>query len=179
MRSEHRGAPVRGRLAVLAGLIAAVAACATGGPARVHPSHPVAAGSSRPVAASRPATTPVPAAPPPGLRWRPAGRRVGGRTALYETTLVPPGGPDLSPGQLAQLLIRAGSVRAMELDINPAWPVFASYRPASPTGLAAPSNAASCSPASTTARARSSTRPGRVTSSPCRLVRAAPDRMVS
>ncbi len=28
----------------------------------------------------------------------------------------------------------------MELDINPAWPVFASYAPTSPTGLAATSN---------------------------------------
>jgi hypothetical protein len=28
----------------------------------------------------------------------------------------------------------------MELDINPAWPVFASYDPSTPHGLAAPSN---------------------------------------
>ena len=28
----------------------------------------------------------------------------------------------------------------MELDINPGWPVFAAYRPATPNGLAAPSN---------------------------------------
>jgi hypothetical protein len=31
-------------------------------------------------------------------------------------------------------------VRGMELDINPGWPVFAAYRPATPNGLAAPSN---------------------------------------
>ncbi len=41
---------------------------------------------------------------------------------------------------LADLLVRAGAVRAMVLDMNPLWPVFATYRPASPTGLAAPSN---------------------------------------
>ncbi len=54
--------------------------------------------------------------------------------------LVYTAGPALDPLQLAQLLIRAGAVRAMELDINPAWPVFASYAPALPAGLAAPSN---------------------------------------
>ncbi len=54
--------------------------------------------------------------------------------------LIYAAGPDLAPLQLAQLLIRAGAVRAMELDINPAWPVFASYAPASPAGLAAPAN---------------------------------------
>ena len=54
--------------------------------------------------------------------------------------LVYAAGPALDPLQLAQLLITAGAVRAMELDINPAWPVFASYAPTSPAGLAAPSN---------------------------------------
>jgi hypothetical protein len=54
--------------------------------------------------------------------------------------LVYAAGPALDPVQLAQLLVRAGAVRAMELDINPAWPVFASYAPSSSTGLAAPSN---------------------------------------
>src|SRR6516162_2654372 len=49
-------------------------------------------------------------------------------------------GPGLDPLQLAQLLVRAGVVRGMQLDINPAWPVFASYAPGSPRGLAAPSN---------------------------------------
>jgi hypothetical protein len=49
-------------------------------------------------------------------------------------------GPALDPLQLAQLLVRAGVVRGMELDINPGWPVFAAYRPATPDGLAAPSN---------------------------------------
>jgi hypothetical protein len=48
-------------------------------------------------------------------------------------------GPDLAPLQLAQLLVRAGVVRGMQLDINPNWPVFASYTPAG-NGRAAPSN---------------------------------------
>ena len=49
-------------------------------------------------------------------------------------------GPALDPLQLALLLVRAGVVRGMELDINPGWPVFAAYRPATPNGRAAPSN---------------------------------------
>ncbi len=49
-------------------------------------------------------------------------------------------GSGLSPTQLADLLVRAGVVRGMELDINPDWPVFATYDPASEHGLAMPSN---------------------------------------
>jgi hypothetical protein len=49
-------------------------------------------------------------------------------------------GPGLDPLQLAQLLVRAGVIRGMQLDINPSWPVFASYAPATPHGLAAASN---------------------------------------
>jgi hypothetical protein len=30
----------------------------------------------------------------------------------------------------------------MQLDINPTWPVFASFKPTAPDGLAAPSNGA-------------------------------------
>lgn len=41
---------------------------------------------------------------------------------------------------LADILVRAGSVRAMTLDMNPLWTVFATYRPSSPNGYAAPSN---------------------------------------
>jgi hypothetical protein len=51
-------------------------------------------------------------------------------------------GPQLDPVQVADLLVRAGAVRGMELDINPTWPVFASFKPATPDGLAAPSNGA-------------------------------------
>ena len=51
-------------------------------------------------------------------------------------------GPVLSPLMLADLLVRAGAVRGMQLDINPSWPVFASFKPAAPDGLAAASNGA-------------------------------------
>lgn len=54
--------------------------------------------------------------------------------------LVYAAGPALSPLQLAQLLVRAGVVRGLELDINPGWPDFATYRPAVPGGRAAPQN---------------------------------------
>ena len=54
--------------------------------------------------------------------------------------LVYVAGPVLSPLQLADVLVRAGAVRGMQLDINPSWPVFASFKPAAPDGLAAPSN---------------------------------------
>lgn len=52
-------------------------------------------------------------------------------------------GPLLTPLQVADLLVRAGAVRGMQLDINPTWPVFATFRPAAPDGLAAPSNGTS------------------------------------
>jgi hypothetical protein len=51
-------------------------------------------------------------------------------------------GPKLSPVQVAGLLARAGAVRGMQLDINPTWPVFASFKPAALNGRAAPSNGA-------------------------------------
>jgi hypothetical protein len=41
---------------------------------------------------------------------------------------------------LASLLVRAGATRAMALDMNPLWPVFATYAPASPQGVASPAN---------------------------------------
>jgi hypothetical protein len=41
---------------------------------------------------------------------------------------------------LAQILVRAGAVRAMALDMNPFWPVFATFSPSSVNGLASPSN---------------------------------------
>jgi len=53
--------------------------------------------------------------------------------------LVYAAGPALDPPQLAQLLVRAGAVRGMQLDINPFWPVFATYDPP-PGSLAAPAN---------------------------------------
>src|ERR1700761_8445703 len=65
------------------------------------------------------------------------------RSGLGVTTdgaLVYAVGPALDPLQLALLLVRAGVVRVMDMDINPGWPVFAAYRPAAPNGRAAPSN---------------------------------------
>jgi hypothetical protein len=53
--------------------------------------------------------------------------------------LVYAAGPALDPLQLARLLVRAGVIRGMQLDINPAWPVFVTYDP--PAGApAAPGN---------------------------------------
>ncbi|MGH9303747.1 MAG: phosphodiester glycosidase family protein, partial [Acidimicrobiales bacterium] len=54
--------------------------------------------------------------------------------------LVYVGGPGLNITTLAKLLVRAGAVRAMELDINTDWVDFATFRPASPGGLAGPAN---------------------------------------
>ena len=41
---------------------------------------------------------------------------------------------------LAEMLVKAGAVRAMTLDMNPLWTVFATYAPVDPGGPAAPSN---------------------------------------
>jgi hypothetical protein len=54
--------------------------------------------------------------------------------------LVYVGGPGLNITDLADLLVRAGAVRAMELDINTDWVNFSSYAPASPTGAATGAN---------------------------------------
>jgi hypothetical protein len=54
--------------------------------------------------------------------------------------LVYAGGPDLNITDLADVLVRAGAVRAMELDINTDWVNFASYAPSTSTGLASPGN---------------------------------------
>jgi hypothetical protein len=49
-------------------------------------------------------------------------------------------GPLLAPLQLAQLLVHAGVVRGMELDINPSWTFLVTYDPIDPGGVAAPGN---------------------------------------
>jgi hypothetical protein len=54
--------------------------------------------------------------------------------------LVYVGGPGLNITDLANLLVRAGAVRAMELDINTDWVNFSSYKPSTPEGLASPTN---------------------------------------
>jgi hypothetical protein len=75
------------------------------------------------------------AATVPGIehQWR------SGLGITADGALVYAAGPALDPLQLAQLLVRAGVVRGMQLDINPAWPDFVSYDPPA-GGLAAPSN---------------------------------------
>jgi Phosphodiester glycosidase len=76
------------------------------------------------------------AASVPGLehQWR-SGAGVTADGALVYVT-----GPALAPQQLAQLLVRAGVVRGMQLDINPDWTVFVAYDPLAPGGLAAPAD---------------------------------------
>ncbi len=54
--------------------------------------------------------------------------------------LVYVGGPDLNITDLANVLVRAGAVRAMELDINTDWVNFTTYAPSAPGGLATPGN---------------------------------------
>ncbi len=54
--------------------------------------------------------------------------------------LVYVGGPGLNITDLADLLARAGAVRAMELDINTDWVNFSVYAPAGGTGPAVPAN---------------------------------------
>ena len=80
----------------------------------------------------------------PGLetQWR------SGAGVTADGALVYTAGPDLTPLQLAQLLVQAGVIRGMELDINPNWPVFATYEPSTPNGVAAPSNGSSLQPCS-------------------------------
>jgi hypothetical protein len=51
--------------------------------------------------------------------------------------LVYVGGPGLNITDLANLLARAGAVRAMELDINTDWVNFSAYSPTPPSGSAA------------------------------------------
>lgn len=72
----------------------------------------------------------------PGIehQWRSALGVTGDGALVYAQ------GPGLDPLQLARLLVRAGVVRGMQLDINPDWPIFATYDPARPGGLASPAN---------------------------------------
>jgi len=79
----------------------------------------------------------------PGVeqQWR-SGAGVTADGALVYAT-----GPLLAPAQLAALLVRAGVVRGMELDINPSWTVFVTYDPIMPGGLASPDNGVRLVPA--------------------------------
>jgi hypothetical protein len=68
--------------------------------------------------------------------------------------LVYVGGPGLNITDLASLLVRAGAVRAMELDINTDWVNFSVYQPATPSGPASGVNGAELLPAMTGTPAR-------------------------
>jgi hypothetical protein len=75
------------------------------------------------------------------------GSTLGGVPQVYRSgvgvsadgALVFVSGPSLNVPQLAHLLVRAGAVRAMELDINPAWDTFVAYNPPD-NGLASADN---------------------------------------
>jgi len=54
--------------------------------------------------------------------------------------LVYVGGPNLNITDLANLLVRTGAIRAMELDINADWVNFATFAPSTPSGLASAAN---------------------------------------
>lgn len=54
--------------------------------------------------------------------------------------LVYVGGPGLNITDLANLLVRAGAVRAMELDINTDWVNYSVYTPTTPNGQASGAN---------------------------------------
>ena len=71
----------------------------------------------------------------PGIehQWR------SGVGVTADGALVYAQGPALDPLQLASLLARAGVVRGMQLDINPDWPILATYDPARDNGLASAS----------------------------------------
>jgi hypothetical protein len=71
----------------------------------------------------------------PGIehQWR------SGLGITADGALVYVAGPALDPLQVAELLVRAGAVRGMQLDINPNWPVFVTYDPP-PGALAAAAN---------------------------------------
>jgi hypothetical protein len=65
------------------------------------------------------------------------------RSALGVTAdgaLVYVGGPSLNITDLANLLVDAGVVTGMELDINTDWVNFSTYAPSTPSGAATPTN---------------------------------------
>ena len=76
------------------------------------------------------------------------GSTLGGVPAVWRSgigvtangALVYVAGASLEITQLADLLARAGCVRAMTLDMNPDWTVLATYDPPSPFGPASPAN---------------------------------------
>jgi hypothetical protein len=100
----------------------------------------VAGGQPTPIAATPDwlqwgATCGVSSCSGPGIehQWR------SGLGVSADGALVYVSGPGLDPLQLAELLVAAGVVRGMQLDINPDWPVFATYDPP-PGQPASPAN---------------------------------------
>jgi hypothetical protein len=89
--------------------------------------------------------------PVPGLnaadttQW---GNTLGGAIYVYRSglgvtssgALVYVGGPGMNITDLADLLVRAGATRAMELDINTDWVNYSFYNPATPYGAATADN---------------------------------------
>ena len=75
---------------------------------------------------------------PPGYHYLLAALLGVGVTA--NGALVYVGGPGLDIVTLADLLVAAGAVRAVELDINLYWVNFSTYAPRTGGGLAAPDN---------------------------------------
>jgi hypothetical protein len=76
------------------------------------------------------------------------GRTLGGADYVWRSgmgvtangALVYVGGPGLSLVDLGNVLVHAGAVRAMELDINTDWVNFSTYQPPTPKGQAAATN---------------------------------------
>jgi hypothetical protein len=68
--------------------------------------------------------------------------------------LVYVGGPGLNITDLANLLVRAGAVRAMELDINADWVNYSVYKPTTPMGPASGTNGTELLPGMTGTPAR-------------------------
>ena len=82
--------------------------------------------------------------------------------------LVYVGGPGLDIADLANILVRAGAVRAMELDINTDWVNYSTYAPSTPGGAATPANGSELLSGMTGTPGRYFQPGGRGTSSPCR-----------
>jgi hypothetical protein len=79
------------------------------------------------------ATSCAPSVPDVEQQWRSAVGVTADGAVVYVT------GPTLTPLQLAELLVRAGVIRGMELDVNPYWTVLVTYDPPG-GGLANPTN---------------------------------------
>ncbi len=76
------------------------------------------------------------------------GKTLGGNLYVWRSgmgitsdgALIYVGGPGLDIADLATILVRAGAVRAMELDINTDWVNYSTYQPSTPGGAATGAN---------------------------------------